>query len=49
MTGEMHKSEVTKEAFPLHFKLAKKYGGTVRPFDQYQGRTYSFQASAACG
>ncbi len=37
MTGEMHKSEVTKEAFPLHFKLAKKYRGRVMAFDYYQG------------
>ena len=37
MTGEMHKSEVTREAYPLHFQIARNYRGTVKPFDQYQG------------
>lgn len=37
MTGEMHRSEVTPEAFPLHFAIAKAMHGTVEPFDQYQG------------
>lgn len=37
MTGEMHKSEVTKESYPCHFAVAEKYQGTVEPFDQYQG------------
>ncbi len=37
MTGEMHKSEVTKENFPLHFAIARALRGTVHPFDQYQG------------
>ncbi len=37
MTGEMHKSEVTREAYPLHFACADAVGGTVEPFDQYQG------------
>ena len=37
MTGEMHKSEVTRENFPLHFAIADALGGEVKPFDQYQG------------
>ena len=37
MTGEMHPSEVTREAYPLHFAVADALGGTVHPFDQYQG------------
>lgn len=37
MAGEMHISEVTKENFPLHFAIAEAFGGTVHPFDQYQG------------
>ena len=37
MTGEMHESEVTREAYPLHFAIADELGGEVRPFDQYQG------------
>ncbi len=37
MTGEMNKSEVTREAFPLHFNVARKFKGEVRPFDVYQG------------
>lgn len=37
MTGEMHESEVTEEAFPIHFALAKEFKGTVEPFDVYQG------------
>ena len=37
MTGEMHRSEVTPEAYPTHFAIARALGGTVEPFDQYQG------------
>lgn len=37
MTGEMCKAEVTREAYPLHFKFADTHRGTVKPFDQYQG------------
>ena len=37
MTGEMHESEVTREAYPTHFAIADAVNGTVRPFDQYQG------------
>ena len=37
MTGEMHESEVTREMYPIHFAIADKIGGAVRPFDQYQG------------
>jgi hypothetical protein len=33
----MSKSEVTAEAFPIHFAIANALGGTVYPFDQYQG------------
>jgi hypothetical protein len=36
-TGEMHPSEVTKENWPIHFAIAEALGGTVQPFDQYQG------------
>jgi hypothetical protein len=37
MTGEMIRSEVTREAYPLHFAIADEFGGSVEPFDQYQG------------
>ena len=37
MTGEMTQSEVTREAYPLHFALADAFDGEVRAFDQYQG------------
>ncbi len=37
MTGEMFKSEVTRENFPLMFAIADAVKGTVEPFDQYQG------------
>lgn len=37
MTGEMSRSEVTPEAYPVHFAIANALGGTVHPFDQYQG------------
>jgi hypothetical protein len=37
MTGEMSRSEVTPEAYPAHFAIAKAYNGSVEPFDQYQG------------
>ena len=37
MTGEMHPSEVTREAYPLHFAVADALDGTVHPFDHYQG------------
>jgi len=37
MTGEMFKEDVTREAYPLHFAIADALGGTVKPFDQYQG------------
>lgn len=37
MTGEMLQSDVTREAFPLHFAMADAVGGTVQPFDVYQG------------
>lgn len=37
MTGEMSKADVTPEEFPIHFALAKEFGGTVEPFDVYQG------------
>lgn len=37
MTGEMSRDEVTEENFPIHFAIAKALGGTVHPFDQYQG------------
>lgn len=37
MTGEMHQSEVTREAYPLHFAVADALGGVVHAFDQYQG------------
>lgn len=37
MTGEMYKSDVTEEEYPLHFAIAKALHGTVEPFDVYQG------------
>ncbi len=37
MTGEMSKSEVTEETWPIHFYVARHLRGTVEPFDQYQG------------
>lgn len=37
MAGEMTKEEVTKDAYPFHFAVAKSLGGSVKPFDQYQG------------
>lgn len=37
MTGEMSQSEVTREAWPIHFAIADALGGEVRAFDQYQG------------
>lgn len=37
MSGEMTRSEVTEEAYPLHFYVARHLRGTVEPFDQYQG------------
>ena len=37
MTGEMSKADVTKEAYPLHFAIARALKGTVHPFDMYQG------------
>jgi hypothetical protein len=37
MTGEMYRSDLTEETYPLHFAIAKEFGGTVQPFDVYQG------------
>lgn len=37
MTGEMSKRDVTREAYPWHFAIADLLGGTVEPFDVYQG------------
>lgn len=37
MTGEMYASDLTEEAYPLHFAIAKACNGEVKPFDQYQG------------
>ena len=37
MTGEMSYDDLTPEEFPLHFAIAEALGGTVRPFDKYQG------------
>ena len=37
MAGEMTASEVTRENFPIHFAIADALGGTVHPFDYYQG------------
>ena len=33
----MCREEVTAEAYPLHFAIAKAFKGTVEPFEQYQG------------
>ena len=35
MTGEMY--EATRDEWPTHFAIADAVGGTVQPFDQYQG------------
>lgn len=37
MTGEMCKADVTRDEFPVHFAIADALGGTVEPFDVYQG------------
>jgi hypothetical protein len=37
MTGEMSRSDVTPEEYPHYFAIAKAFGGTVEPFDVYQG------------
>lgn len=37
MTGEMTARDCTPDAYPLHFAIAEAVGGTVRPFDIYQG------------
>ena len=37
MTGEMLKSEVTREEYPMWFEIADAVNGTVEPFDHYQG------------
>lgn len=37
MTGEMSRSDVTREAYPSHFAIARVVKGTVHPFDVYQG------------
>lgn len=37
MAGEMTKEDVTREEYPLHFAIADALGGTVEPFDVYQG------------
>ena len=37
MAGEMNKTDMTKEAFPIHFAVARSTGGEVKPFDMYQG------------
>jgi hypothetical protein len=36
-TGEMSRGDVTREAYPAHFAIAEALGGTVEPFDVYQG------------
>jgi hypothetical protein len=35
MAGEM--TTVEREEWPLHFAVAEAVGGSVKPFDQYQG------------
>lgn len=37
MTGEMCNADVTREEYPIHFAVADAIGGTVDPFDVYQG------------
>lgn len=49
MTGEMYKSDVTEEEYPLHFAIAKALGGTVEPFDVYQGPYVVIGADIRCG
>ena len=36
MTGEMSRADVTEEAWPVHFAIAREFGGTVRLSDKYQ-------------
>jgi hypothetical protein len=43
MTGEM--SVVTKEAYPLHFAVVERFGGSVHPFDTYQGPYISYKTN----
>lgn len=45
MTGEMNKADVTREDYPLHFAIADALGGTVEPFDVYQGPYVSTTAN----
>ncbi|KKL90032.1 hypothetical protein LCGC14_1908670 [marine sediment metagenome] len=49
MTGEMFKSDVTPEAYPIHFAIAEALGGTVQPFDQYQGPYVLIGDDIRCG
>lgn len=37
MTGEMTRDMLTPEEYPVHFAAAEALGGTVVPFDVYQG------------
>jgi hypothetical protein len=37
MTGEMSKQDVTRDAYPLHFAIARALNGRVEPFDVYRG------------
>jgi hypothetical protein len=39
-TGEMSQEELDangRQEWPLHYAIAEAFGGTVKPFDQYQG------------
>ncbi len=49
MTGEMYKSDVTPDAYPLHFAIAKAVGGSVEPFGVYQGPYVVVGADIRCG
>ena len=49
MTGEMCRSELTAEAYPIHFAIAKALGGSVEPFDQYQGPYVCIGRDVRCG
>jgi hypothetical protein len=33
----MYESDCTRDNYPVHHAVADALGGTVRPFDQYQG------------
>lgn len=54
MTGEMHAIsqdgiDSNGEEWPIHAAIAKAVGGTLQPFDQYQGPYISIGADLRVG